>query len=176
MTGKKNILWIVYLVVADQGIKLIIANYFIDIKFDIIENILGFRPIYNEQYSYFNALLKLNLGIFSHTILLIFIQFLILLFYRYLRTIQRSSKLLDISFVFGQSALICVFCGFFFGDAGILDFILLYPWVVDFKDIYLDCFVFFFLYNHHKNKVEIQFSNLKLMDYLRNIFTHIRRF
>ena len=134
MKRKKIIFWIVCLVVADQIVKLIIANYFIDTRFDIIDSILGFRPIYNTQYSYFNALLKLNIGLLPHTILLILIQFVILLLYKYMRTAQHSTKLLDISFIFGQSALICVFFGFFFGEAGILDFIYLRLWTVDFKD------------------------------------------
>ena len=63
MKRKDIIIWIVCLVIADQGVKLIIANYFIDTKFDIIDSILGFRPVFNNQYSYFNALFKLNIGL-----------------------------------------------------------------------------------------------------------------
>jgi hypothetical protein len=83
-------------------------NFFIDTKFYIIEPILGFRPIFNTQYSYFNDLLKLNLGILPHTILLIFAQITISVCYGYYRTIQRTETfLIDISYIFGQSALIC---------------------------------------------------------------------
>ena len=166
MTRKKIIFWIICLVSADQGIKLIIVNFFIDTKFDIIDSIIGFRPIFNTQYTYFNALLKLNIGLLPHTIFTILIQFVILFLYRYLRTIQCSTKLLDISFIFGQSGLICVFCGFFFWEAGILDFIYLYFWTVDFKDVYLNCFAVFFLINYHNNKAEIKKSDIKTKAYM----------
>ena len=166
MTRKNIILWIICLVIADQGVKLIIANCFFDAKFYIIEPILGFRPIYNDQYSYFNALLKLNLGILPHAILLVFLQLLILFAYGYYRTIQQSKKLLDISFAIGQSALICVFCGFFFWKAGILDFIHLYLFTVDLKDIYLNCFALLFGINWLKNKAEIDKREIKEKEYL----------
>jgi len=169
--------WIICLVLADQVVKLIIANYFIDTKFYIIEPILGFRPVFNTQYSYFNSILKLNLGILPHVILLIFAQVIILLCYRYYRFLQLSSKsLIDISFVFGQSALICVFCGFFFWKAGILDFIYLYFWVVDLKDIYINAFVILFFFNFYNNRKEFMTPNIKMKDYLLNNWKEFKQF
>jgi len=161
MTRKNIIFWIICLVIADQGVKLIIANFFIDTKFDIIDSIIGFHPVFNNQYTYFNALLKQNIGLLPHTVLLIFIQLTILLLYMYLRTVQHSTKLLDISFIFGQSGLICVFCGFFLWKAGILDFIYLHFWTVDFKDIYMNCFAILFIVNFYKNKSELKGSKIK---------------
>ena len=166
MARKKIIFWIICLVLADQITKLIIVNFFIDTKFYLIEPILGFRPVFNTQYSYFNDVLKLNLGLLPHAILLILAQFIILFYYGYYRIAQHSSKLLDISFVFGQSGLICVFCGFFFWKAGILDYIYLYFFTVDLKDIYLNCFAFLFLLNYHKNKAEIKNSEIKPKAYI----------
>ena len=69
------------LVLLDQIVKFIIANYFIDTNFDIIESVFGFHPIYNDEYSYANAMLRLKMGIIPHTILLIIIQFLLILLY-----------------------------------------------------------------------------------------------
>ena len=176
MTRKSMIFWIICLVIADQVIKLIIVNFFIDTKFYIIEPIFGFRPVFNDQYSYFNAILKLNLGILPHTILFIVAQIVIPTCYGYYRSIQRSSTLLiDISFIFGQSALICVFCGFYFWKAGILDFIYVYFWVVDFKDIYLNCFVILFGINYCKNMREFNKPKIKLRDYLLNNWLKINR-
>ena len=170
MKRKDIIFWIVCLVIADQGIKLIIANYLIDTKFDIIDSILGFHPVYNNQYTYFNAVLKLNIGLLPHTVLLIFLQLAILFFYKFARIVQHSTKLLDISFIFGQSALICVFCGFFLWKLGCLDFLYVHFWTVDFKDIYLNCFAIFFLLNYHKNKAAFKSSNqsskIKIKDFL----------
>jgi signal peptidase II len=168
MTKKTIILWIICLVIVDQVIKLIVANYLFDTKFDIIDSILGFHPIYNNKYSYFNALLKLNLGLLPHTILLFFIECLLLLFYGYFKTMQYSTKLIDIAFILGQAALVCVFCGFFFWENGILDFIFLYPFIVDFKDIYLNGFVIFFFWNYFKNYSEIKSSNVKMTNYLKD--------
>ena len=176
MKRKNIIIWIVCLVIADQGVKLIVANFFIDTRFDIIESILGFRPVFNDQYSYLNALLKLNIGLLPHTVFLILIQFIVLLLYIYLRAAQHSVKLLDISFTFGQSALICVFCGFYFWKAGILDFIYLRLWTVDFKDIYLNCFAILFLLNYHKNKAELKNSKIKMKDCLSNSWMEFRQF
>jgi len=175
MTRKNIIFWIICLVIADQVIKLIIVNLFIDTKFDIIYSIIGFRPVFNKQYTYFNALLKLNIGLLPHAILLILIQFVILLLYRYLRTAQPSTKLLDISFIFGQSALICVFCGFFFWKSGVLDFIYVHFWIVDFKDVYLNCFAILFLVNYHKNKAELKSSKVKMRDCLMNSWVEFKQ-
>jgi len=175
MTRKSIIFWIICLVIADQGIKLIIVNFFIDTKFDIIDSIIGFRPVFNNHYSYFNALLKLDIGLLPHTVLLIILQIAIILLYN-LRILQHSTKLLDISFILGQSAIICVFCGFFFWKAGILDFIYLHFWIVDFKDIYLNCFVIFFLVNFHKNKAELKSSNIKMKDFLLNSWVEFKQF
>ena len=73
-----------------------------------------------------------------------------------------------ISFIFGQSALICVFCGFFFWESGVLDFIYLRFWIVDFKDTYLNCFAILFLVNYHKNKEEHKNSKIRMRDFLLN--------
>lgn len=170
MKTKNVIFLIIILVLLDQIVKLIIANYFIDANFDIIESVFGFHPIYNDKYSYANAMLGLEMGVIPHTILLIIIQLLLLLLYGYYKTVQVSIKLIDLSFIFGQAALICVFCGFFFWNKGILDFIFVYPFTFDFKDIYLNCFVVLFLLNSFKYKNEIEDSNLKIRDYMRILF------
>ena len=169
MKRKSIILWIICLVLVDQGTKLIVANFFIDTSFYIIKPIFGFRPIFNTQFSYFNSLLKLNLGLLYHTIVLILIQLFILFVIDYYKTRQRSNNtLLDISYIFGQSALICVFCGFYLWGAGILDFIDLFFWTVDLKDIYLNCFVIFFIINEFKYLKERKNSNIKMKNYLSN--------
>lgn len=174
MKRKFIILWIICLVIADQGVKIIIANYYIDTRFDIVNSIIGFHPIYNDQYSYFNALLKLNLGITPHTFILIFITLIIVFLYNYFKTILFHSKLLDISFIFGMAAMVCVFFGFFFWEKGILDFIYFFPFTFDLKDIYLNGFVVFFLLSYFKNYSIIKKSNLNSKSYLKNIINKNR--
>jgi hypothetical protein len=168
MTKKTIILLIICLIAADQSIKLIIANYFIDTKFDIIDSVLGFHPIFNDKYSYFNAILKMNLGLLPHVIVLIFMQLFLIFFYGYFKAVkQHATRLLNITFIVGQAALVCVFCGFFFWKNGILDYMFLYLFTCDLKDIYLNCFALFFLWYYYKNKKEIQSSDLKMTGYLK---------
>ncbi len=176
MTRKTIILGIIFLVTLDQGIKIVIANYFIETKFDIIDSVLGFHPIFNDRYSYFNIISNLNLGLLPHAILLIILQLLIIFYYDYSKTIQGSTKILDLAFIFGESALICVFCGFFFWKDGILDFLFLYPFIFDLKDIYLNGFVIFFLYNHYKYKIERQSSTIKINEYLKDKYLLLKQF
>jgi len=126
MSRKNIIFWIICLVIADQVTKLIIANFFMDTRFDIINSVLGIRPVFNEKYTYFNLLLGINFGIFARIVFFIFVQFIVLFAYGYFKTLQKSStKLLDIAFIFGQSAVVCLFCGLFFWKRGILDLVLL---------------------------------------------------
>ena len=172
MTRKNIIFWIICLVIADQGVKLIIVNFFIDTKFDIINSIIGFRPVFNHQYSYINNVLKLHIGLLTHTVLLIFLQLAIPFIYIFLRTVQRDTKLLDISFIFGQSMLICVFCSYFLWKAGCLDFIYLHLWTVDFKDIYMNCFAILFLFNLYKNKAELKSSKIKNWKEFKQLINH----
>ena len=92
MTRKNIIFWIICLVIADQGVKLIIVNFFINTKFDIIDSIIGFSPVFNNQYSYINNVLKLNIGLLPHTVLLIFLQLAIPFIYIFLKTVQSDTK------------------------------------------------------------------------------------
>ena len=175
MKRKNIVFWIICLIFVDQVSKIIIAKFFIDTKFYIIQPILGFSPIFNNQFSYFNSILKLNLGLLPHTIILVLIQLIMVLCYDYYRNIQHPDTLfLDISFIFGQSALICVFCGFYFWETGILDFIYLYFWTVDFKDIYLNCFVLLFVVNYLKKKTEFRNSKIIFKDYFLNILVRFK--
>lgn len=170
MTKKSIIVWILILTIADQAIKLIIANYFFDVKFDLIENYIGFRPIYNNQYSYFNGLFGLNIGLLPHALFLIPFQLGILIAYGYYKKAQPPSKLLDISFIFGQASVLCVFFGFFFWDDGILDFLFLYFFTCDLKDIYLNLFTLFLSLNIFVHYKDIRRSNLKMTSFLKSIF------
>jgi len=173
MRKRNIILSIICLVVADQGIKLVIANYFIHTKFDIIESILGFHPIYNDKYSYFNAILKLDLGLLPHVIVLVFLQLIVIILYDYSKITQRSTRLAETVFIFGQAASICVFCGFFFWKDGILDFIFLYPFTFDLKDIYLNCFALLTIFNFYINRVDIKTSNLNMTNYIKKRWIEI---
>lgn len=165
MSKKYIILWIICLVVADQGIKIIVANYLFDTKFDVIESVLGFRPVFNTKYSYVNTLLfDQKLGLSSHLILLIFAQILVVFYYDIFNTLHKS-KLSDFVFIFGQSLILCVFSGFFLWKDGILDYFFVYPFVFDLKDIYVHCFVISLFCYYFKNKTIIRNSNFKITDY-----------
>jgi len=177
MTKKNIILWIICLVIVDQGTKLIIANYFIDTKFDFIDSVFGFHPVFNDKYTYFNTLLGLNLGLFPRTIVFIIVQFVVVFCYGYFKAIQRrSTKLLDIMFVFSESAVICVFCGFYLWKNGVLDFIYLHFWIFDLKDVYINCFVIILLINALIINKKSTNANIKASDYLLKCWRSIKQY
>lgn len=167
MTKKNVILGVVILVLVDQVIKIVIAHYWMNIKIDFIPSVLGFRPIFNSEYSYVNASLKLERGIVFHTIYLVLMQLTIIFLYDYFRSMKIQTKLLDISFIFGQAAIICVFCGFFFWENGILDYIFLYPFTVDLKDIYLNCFAILILIYCYIYRKEIKKNDVGIGLYFK---------
>ena len=173
MSKKNIIIWIICLVVADQGIKIIIANFFFDSKFDIIESVFGFCPVYNDKFSYVNASLSLKLGLLPHAILFIFAQILMIFLYDYFKIIHRS-KLSDFILILGQSILCCVFCGFFLWKDGILDYIFIYPVVCDLKDLYINSFLICLFCYHFKYRKKIHLFKTK--EYFSKRWIDIKQF
>ncbi len=167
MKKSKIIVWIILLVAADQISKIVIAGNFLDTRFDIIDGLFGFRPVFNAQYSYFNQALGLNIGLWPHVVLLVLIELILIAIYGYYRKAQRSTKLIDIAFAFGQAALVCVLCGFFFWKRGVLDFIFVGFVTCDLKDIYINCFVALFIINSIMHAIEVHESGLKFTAYIK---------
>ena len=170
MKTQKIIFWILLLIGIDQIIKIIINSFFLDVRFDIIPSLFEFKPFFNDKHSYVNDLLyknfNIDMGLWFHVILFLFIGIIILTFYGYCRNnISENKKLFDIAFIFCMAGIICAFIGNLIWKKGTLDFIYLKPlFIFDLKDLYLNCFFMpLFLVYAHKNREQIKTIKIKNM-------------
>lgn len=168
MKKQQILFWIILLIIIDQSVKIVINSFFLDSHFEIIPVLIEFKPIFNDKHSYVNALIDkhfgVNLGLWFHIILFLFIQIIFLILYSFWRNNTSShKKLLDTAFAFQVAGLVCALIGNVIWEKGILDFIYLKPlFIFDLKDLYINCFVILFLIFVFKNKT--QFRTLKTKD------------
>lgn len=160
------IFWTILLIALDQVIKIVIYQHYLDTNFDIIPSLFEFKPHFNDKHSYLNSLLnqKLNLhvGLWPHIILFLIIEFLILKLYFSLRRVIKRTRLLDIAFIFQLAGWVCALLGNLVWKEGTLDYIYLKPlFIFDLKDVYLNCFVIFFLIFYLKNREIISHAKTK---------------
>jgi len=174
MKVQKIICWILLLVVLDQTTKIIINFFFLEIQFEIIPSLFEFKPTFNDKHSWVNSLLygnfNVNMGLWFHIILFLFIGIIVFTFYGCFRNnIAENKKLLDVAFIFFIAGIICAFIGNLLWEKGTLDFIYLKPlFVFDLKDLYLNCFVALFLVYAHKNREQIKTIKIKnVIDYIK---------
>lgn len=115
MKIKTALTWIVFLVLLDQGIKLIIYHYYVDTHLEIIPSLLEFTVVFNDKHSYLNSLLNkyfsLNLGLAIHLVIFILSAIVILAVYRCFRKVFEYKKLLDYAIVFQMTGIICGLIG-----------------------------------------------------------------
>ena len=167
MKAQTIILLIFILIIADQVIKIIINSFFLESQFDIIPSLFEFKPSFNDKHSYVNSLIhrefNINIGFWPHIILFLLIEVAFLILYSYFRNnILERKKLLDVSFIFQTSGIICAFIGSLIWKNGTLDYIYLKPlFIFDLKDLYLNCFSIMFLIYFHKNKILIKRMKMK---------------
>lgn len=175
MRFRTIILFIVALVSLDQVIKLIIQTYYLDTRFDIIPGLLEFLPKYNYDHSYMNNLFGGGVGFLPHLILFIFVLFLLIFMFGYLRSLFRS-RVVDYLFIFGISGVLCAIISISFWK-GVLDYIYLVPlFVFDFKDLYMNvftvlCMVFAVKYHGEKD----MFNSTKILSYAKSLFARRRK-
>lgn len=169
MKKRQILFWIIFLIAIDQAVKIIINAYFLDVNFEIIPGLLEFKPVFNSKHSYLNSLLykyfDINLGFWFHIILFLVAQVIFILLHGFLKsnTIDRE-KILDAALVFQISGFVCALTGNMIWKNSILDFIYLKPlFIFDFKDVYLNCFVFLFLIFAYKNKKQMEHLKMKDM-------------
>jgi len=158
------VLLILLLSLLDQVIKVVIESAFLDVRFDIIPNLIEFRPKYNFDYSYLNQILDLGMSFWATLLLTIFFGVLFLLVYRLLRYYSKHKTLLDWSSVFIFSSLVCALLSHVFWK-GVLDYIYLKPlFIFDLKDIYVWIGVVLVLFAQIKdvqNGVAIKWKDVK---------------
>lgn len=65
-----TVLWILLLILLDQGIKLIVKGYY-GVHIKVIDNLIYFKPFLNDKYSWMNSMLNLGIGRIFHVILVL---------------------------------------------------------------------------------------------------------
>lgn len=144
-TCKTMIIIFSMLMLVDQGIKIIIKNFFFNDRFEIIKGFLSFHPIINTDGSWLNARFNTSLSF----PLLIFVNFIALFvffeLYRYYLHKGNNSFHGDMCFLFIFSGALCSLIDkIFYG--GSLDFIgISNLFIADIKDIYINLGILFFI-------------------------------
>ena len=136
------------LVALDQVTKVFIFASYMNVNYEIIPDILAFKPVFNNKYSFVNSLLYqnfgINTGLIFHLLLFFAIWLLVFGLYRFYKTLSTRNKYLDATFCFFNAATICAYFGCIIWKNGTLDFIefkLLGNVICDFKDIYINIFI-----------------------------------
>ena len=166
--------WLIVLALIDSAIKIIINQYFLDVRFDIIPNLFEFRPKFNDHYSYVNHLFGLGMGFWTHVVIFCFLPVILLVLYDMFSVIPNDLKLFDTAFVFCLAGYICGVIGLVTG--GCLDYIYLKPlFIFDLKDLYMNCFevlLFIFLIKNRKSLKSVKTK--KLPEHFRSIFKKVK--
>ena len=135
---------LVFLLVSlDVLSKVVVKSLFMDITFSFFNSNIIFRPFLNtDSMSLFNGLVfDLNIGLKNLIIMNLILLVLMIPIYMYLRSIKFKNVFLYMILVLlaagGISSTIDRLLW-----AGSLDFISIYDYIIDFKDIYLFLSVF----------------------------------
>lgn len=171
---KETKLIILILVLIDQITKIVVNSFFKEKSFRLLYGKLGFEVYLNKYYmSIFNSNLGLNLS----TLILTFINLIILIFlvsfYLYIIKTNSLNKVLRLSLILIISANICsIIDKVFWG--GSLDFIVFFGYIIDIKDIllYLGVLSFgiIYIYKYEIRKIDMKdVENLKFKNYLKYI-------
>lgn len=138
--GLKIIIPVLLLVFIDQAIKIVIYNNYLNMKFYFINNLLGFEPYINIDYSWINSLGKFGISLLAHIIFNIIIFALTIVFYRFINKLYHTNRMTDLAFAFLFSGEICSTIDKIFWG-GSLDYVLVEGFFIfDLKDVYLSLF------------------------------------
>jgi signal peptidase II len=141
MKIKTIALWVIFLVVIEQIIKLVISTYYQDINLEIIPSLFEFKPTFNDKSFYWvSVLFHADVGRWTRLLTGAIIFVILYIVYRYIKTIYKQSKLVNVAFLFAFAGAMCSMSdNIFFG--GSWDYISLKPFpTCDLKDLYLNCF------------------------------------
>ena len=144
--SKKTLLWIfMILMILDQGIKFIIHKWFFNDHFNIIGNFLTFQPIINTDGSWLNV--RFGTGLDFGFLIILNLIALIIFFecYRYYFHNGHKDFNADMCIVCIMAGALCSLIDkVFYG--GSLDFIgISNLFIADFKDIYINLAILFFI-------------------------------
>lgn len=164
MKTRTIIIWILILIIIDQGIKIIIFNFHTEVTFEIIPTLLEFKPKFNINHSWVNSLLNknfgINVGVLPHLILYVMIGLFVPMYFSFFRNkVSCNKKLIDTSTIFIMATVLCALIGNTIWKNGTLDFIYLKPlFIFDLKDVYSDVGIVIFLAYALKNRKELDQS------------------
>lgn len=177
MKTRNIILLVLLLVIIDQAIKLIIYHSFMDNQYEIIPNVLDFKPFFNSKYSYVNdSIYKrtgMDAGLIFHIILFALTWLILFVPYRFFKSIAPTNKMLDVSFSCYTAAVICAYLGILVWEKGVLDFLhlkLLVNVIFDLKDLYVNCFLLLLFISAKKIEAKHKIELKDLVDYIKRFF------
>lgn len=135
---KRIICFITVFTAIEQAIKLLIAQFYLNVEIAIIPGVLLFRPIQNINLLWVASLADYMPSTYMVVIIQIFAFLIFVLIYRYVSYIWKNHQgLLDIYLILSLSGVLCAFIDVVFWG-GSLDYILLLDWFTfDMKDVFL---------------------------------------
>lgn len=174
LNTKSLIFTFIFLMLLDQGLKIIIKFNFFNTYFEIIPDFISFNPIINTQGSWLNARFNFNV---SFPILILINGISLVLFieiYRYSKYRGLKSFWSDMCFIFIFAGALCSFIDkVFYG--GSLDFIGISDlFIADFKDIYINLGLLFFIMACYKGGFFSDQTETTLKDDLNSIKKFIK--
>jgi signal peptidase II len=129
------------LTAVEQGIKIIIYRYYLQLRLPLVPPWLYFAPLFNRDYSWLNSMLQLGVSKIVH--ILIVLAALVILFFFYRYTVKRYQLTLPVGAAFALffAGALCSLLDKIFWD-GSLDYIMLKGFFTfDLKDAYLNAAV-----------------------------------
>jgi Lipoprotein signal peptidase len=140
--SKTTWLFVVLLILLDQGIKLYISgNFTVGQSIPLLPPVLYFFPIFNTNYTWVSSMMDISLSKWIYIAIVAFLLVIILLFYRYLQNRLSQNNTVNVLFAFLFSGALCSLLDKLFWN-GSLDFIQLnHFFTFDTKDVYVSVFI-----------------------------------
>lgn len=136
---------VVFLTALEQGLKIIINNYYLLVTAPILRPWLYFSPMFNRDYSWINSMLKLNVGRWFHVILVAGLLVFVYSFYRFIQYSLITDRLINTTFAFLFAGAICSLIDKVLWN-GSLDYIQVRGmFTFDLKDAYINVFIGLFV-------------------------------
>ncbi len=175
--SKLTWLFVVLLIVFDQGIKLFISGHFaMEQSIPVLPPVLYFFPTLNTNYTWISSMMDINLSKWIYIAIVALLLALILFFYRYLQNRLPKNNTVNTLFAFIFSGALCSLVDKLFWN-GSLDFIQLnHLFTFDTKDVYISIFIgLVLLFMVQNNKVLKQIGSKTVLKGFTNSFSKSRR-
>ncbi|MFD3158031.1 signal peptidase II [Haloimpatiens sp. FM7330] len=137
---KKNLklmLSVIILTVIDQIIKVYVFKNFMNKEYDILGNIISFRPHINIDYSWINSFSKMGIGLLPHVICCIIMLIISVVIFQFFKEKYHVNMFVHYVFSLWCAGVVCSLIDKIFWG-GSLDYIRLNGFFIfDLKDIYI---------------------------------------